>query len=129
MFSIGCESNFREILAYLEVGSSDLEPIHEKNHFHEISDIFMKSRIYSWVKFKKSNHAPRRAHDLISGEKPNSCPPPQPWVGGDGDGGRIFPGHPSPILHAARDIISRKGKSLTPMIQRAYDTDFIGELQ
>ena len=26
--------------------------------------------------FKKSNHAPRRAHDLISGEKPNSCPPP-----------------------------------------------------
>ena len=34
----------------------------------------------------------------------------------DGDGGRIFPGHPSPILHAPRDIISRKGKSLTPTI-------------
>ena len=68
--------------------------------------------------FKKSNHAPRRAHDLISGEKPNSCPPPpQPWVGdgGDGDGGRIFQEHPSPILHAPRDIISRKGKSLTPI--------------
>ncbi len=32
---------------------------------------------------------------------------------GDGDG-RIFPEHPSPILHAPRDIISRKGKSLTP---------------
>ena len=34
--------------------------------------------------------------------------------GGDGDGGRISPEHPSPILHAPRDIISRKGKSLTP---------------
>ena len=37
-----------------------------------------------------------------------------------GDGGdddvRIFPEHPSPILHAPRDIISRKGKSLTPII-------------
>ena len=47
-FSIGCESKFREILAYLEVGSSDLEPIHEKNTFssnlgyiHQNSDIFM----------------------------------------------------------------------------------------
>ena len=40
--------------------------------------------------------------------------------GGDGDDdggddGRIFPEHPSPILHAPRDIISRKGKSLTPI--------------
>ena len=39
---------------------------------------------------------------------------------GDGDGygdgdGRISPEHPSPILHAPRDIISRKGKSLTPI--------------
>ena len=34
--------------------------------------------------------------------------------GGDGDG-RISPEHPSPILHAPRDIISRKGKSLTPI--------------
>ena len=34
--------------------------------------------------------------------------------GGDGDG-RIFPEYPSPILHAPRDIMSRKGKSLTPM--------------
>ena len=78
-FSIGCESKFREILAYLEVGSSDLEPIHEKNYFHEISDIFMgilgyihgHSRIYSWVKFKKSNHKNAlEAHfcDLISGK-------------------------------------------------------------
>ena len=48
-----------------------------------------------------------------------------PYDGGDGDGdddgddgdddGRIFPEHLSPILHAPRDIISRKGKSLTPM--------------
>ena len=46
------------------------------------------------------------------------------WVGpvgedgGDGDGhddGRFFPEHPSPILHAPRDNISRKGKSLTPI--------------
>ena len=29
--------------------------------------------------------------------------------GGDDDGGRIFPEHPSPILHAPRDNISRKG--------------------
>ena len=57
LFAIGYESEFREISAYLEVGSSDLEPIHEKNHFHEISDIFMgilgyiheHSRIYSWA--------------------------------------------------------------------------------
>ena len=33
----------------------------------------------------------------------------------DGDDGRISPEHPSPILHAPRDIISRKGKSLTPI--------------
>ena len=33
---------------------------------------------------------------------------------GDNDG-RIFPEHPSPILHAPRDNISRKGKSLTPI--------------
>ena len=39
--------------------------------------------------------------------------------GDDDDGsddGRIFPEHPSPIIHAPRDIISRKGKSLTPTI-------------
>ena len=48
-FPIGCESEFREILAYLEVGRLDFEPIHEKNHFHEISDIFVKSQIYSWA--------------------------------------------------------------------------------
>ena len=36
----------------------------------------------------------------------------------DGDDGRIFPEHPSPILHAPRDIISRKGKSLTPIYIR-----------
>ena len=40
--------------------------------------------------------------------------------GGGGDDGRIFPGHPSPILHAARDIISRKGKSLTPIYIYIY---------
>ena len=41
--------------------------------------------------------------------------------GGDGDGdGRIFPEHPSPILHAPRDIISRKGKSLTPIYIYIY---------
>ena len=34
--------------------------------------------------------------------------------GGDDDG-RIFPEHPGPIIHAPRDIISRKGESLTPM--------------
>jgi len=34
---------------------------------------------------------------------------------GNGGGGRILAEHPSPILHALRDIISRKGKSLTPM--------------
>ena len=45
-------------------------------------------------------------------------------AGDDGDDGddddgdddrRIFPEHPSPILHAPRDIISREGKSLTPI--------------
>ena len=66
-FSIGCGSEFREILAYLEVGRLDLEQIHEKNYFHQISDIFMKSRIYSWVNFKKSNHAPPALHALQAG--------------------------------------------------------------
>ena len=36
-----------------------------------------------------------------------------------GDDGRIFPEHSSPILHAPRDDIFRKGKSLTP-IQNPY---------
>ena len=69
LFSIGCESEFRKKVAYLEVWSSDLKPIHEKIIFHEISDIFMgnlgyihsdivmgilgyiheHSRIYSWA--------------------------------------------------------------------------------
>ena len=50
--------------------------------------------------------------DLISGKAEVSAPPPQSRVGdddegGDGDGdGRIFPGHPSPFLHAPRDMIS-----------------------
>ena len=44
--------------------------------------------------------------------------------GGDDDDGRIFPGHPSPILHAPRDIISRKGKSLTPIITIIILGDF-----
>ena len=39
--------------------------------------------------------------------------------GDDGDGdGRIFPEHPSAVLHAPRDIISSKGKSLTPITIR-----------
>ena len=38
--------------------------------------------------------------------------------GGDGDG-RIFPEHAGPIIHAPRDIISRKGKSLTPIFTRS----------
>ena len=41
---------------------------------------------------------------------------------GGGDDGRIFPEHPSPILHAPRDSISRKGKSLTPI--RDFRGDF-----
>ena len=41
--------------------------------------------------------------------------------GDDGGGdGRIFPEHPSPILHAPRDIISREGKSLTPIYIYIY---------
>ena len=35
--------------------------------------------------------------------------------GGDGGDGRTLSEHPSSILHAPRDIISRKGKSLTPI--------------
>ena len=31
-FSIGCGSKFRAEVAYLEVGSSDLEQIHEQKH-------------------------------------------------------------------------------------------------
>ena len=32
----------------------------------------------------------------------------------------FFSEHPSPILHAPRDIISRKGKSLTPIKKLSY---------
>ena len=35
-FSIGCGSKFRAEVAYLEVGSSDLEQIHEETIFDEI---------------------------------------------------------------------------------------------
>ena len=60
---------------------------------------------------------------ILRGLRPLKLPhfptPPQPRVGDGGGGGdddgRIFPEHPSPILHAPRDIISRKGKSLNPM--------------
>ena len=47
--------------------------------------------------------------------------------GDDGDGGRIFPEHPCPILHAPRDIISRKGKSLTPIKQLCPNISNINE--
>ena len=40
-----------------------------------------------------------------------------------GDGGRILPEQPSPILHAPRDNISRKGKSLTPIKQFLVDLE------
>ena len=47
-------------------------------------------------------------------------------AGEDGDGdnddeGRISPEHPSPILYAPRDNISRKGKSLTPTMHEYAD--------
>ena len=45
--------------------------------------------------------------------------------GGDDDDGRIFPEHPSPILHAPRDIISRKGESLTPIYIYIYKPPLI----
>ena len=58
--------------------------------------------------------------NLEGASPPQTLPPPPPRVGGDGDDGdgdgRISPEHPSPILHAPRDIISRKGKSLTPSV-------------
>ena len=63
---------------------------------------------------------------LISGKAKVSAPP-KPRVGDDGgdddgdDGDRrIFPEHPSPIFHAPRDIISRKGNSLTPIYSLCY---------
>ena len=40
-FSIRCGSKFRAEVAYLEVGSSDLEQIHEKNIFDEIPALFV----------------------------------------------------------------------------------------
>ena len=46
--------------------------------------------------------------------------------GGGDDDGRIFPEHPSPIIHAPRDIISRKVKSLTPMFIYTYIYIYIG---
>ena len=47
-------------------------------------DLISGEKPNSWLfdeNVKKSNHAPLRAHDLISGEKPNSWPPPNPgWA-------------------------------------------------
>ena len=40
-FSVGCGSEFRAEVAYLEVGRLYFEQIHEKNYFHEISNIFI----------------------------------------------------------------------------------------
>ncbi len=37
---------------------------------------------------------------------------------GDGGGGRIFPGHPGPILNAPRDNISRKIRKAIPSLRR-----------
>ena len=59
------------------------------------------------------------------------------WSKGAGDGdddgdndddGRIFPEHPSPILPAPRDNISRKGKSLLP-IMRDIMWDIVRDVQ
>ena len=71
-----------------------------------------------WL-FPKWNHkhAPGDAllcFDFRKSQSPGAPPPPRVGGGGDDDG-RIFPEHPSPILHAPRDIISRKSKSLTPI--------------
>ena len=82
----------------------------------------------------KPGHAPKPGSVLGEGLRPPKpplrilrglrplklphSPPTQPRVGDGDDGGdddgRIFQEHPSPIIHAPRDIISRKGKSLTP---------------
>ena len=43
---------------------------------------------------------------------------------GDGGGGIIFPEHPSPILHAPRDNIPRKGK---PSLRHSDVTASVGD--
>ena len=40
-FSIGCGSEFRAEVAYLEVGNSDFEQIHDKNFFDEIQFLLL----------------------------------------------------------------------------------------
>ena len=112
------------------------ENVKKSNHApRRAHDLISGEKPISWLfdeNVKKSNHAPRRAHDLISGGKAEFLVPPQPRVGDDDDDGdgRIFPEHPRPILHAPRDIISRKGKSLTPIYiyrEREREREIMGE--
>ena len=104
-FSIGCGSKFRAEVVYLEVGSSD---------FGIFSYILVYLGLF-WSMLVCSVCMQRWYAALVCSV---GMPASQTRVGdddGDGDDGRIFPEHPSPILHAPRDIISRKGKSLTPI--------------
>ena len=65
----------------------------------------MSPKQFSWT-VTKNNNIVREFVQQVAGED-----------GGDGGGGgRICPEHPSPILHAPRDNISRKGNpSLRPI--------------
>ena len=77
---------------------------------------YYRCRQYSEAEMDRSTH-PGSAEVVI---KPIIAPS-QSRVGDDGDGdGRIFSEHPSPILHAPKDIISRKGKSRTPIYIYIY---------
>ena len=64
-------------------------------------------------KHVKANH--KKSANMLNNHKSSVLLPyipsgkyPKEDDGDDGDG-RIFPGHPSPILNAPRDNISRKG--------------------
>ena len=75
-----------------------------------------------------SNTTPEHEHLHFEHRTPNTAAFGGGGVGGDGGGddggdggdGKISPEHPIPILHAPRDIISRKGKSLTPIYIYIY---------
>ena len=78
-----------------------------------IFEFFLRQHFLKFVRRYSEDETDRSAHSgsADSVMKLENCPfSKSGWAtasdDGDGDDGRIFPEHPSPILHAPRDIIS-----------------------
>ena len=82
--------------------------------------------------FPKSSHKNAPGANFCPGKAKVSAPQPRvgdDGGGDDGDDGRIFPEHPSPILHAPRDNISCKGKSLASIYKFCLSDDPVKKIE